>query len=297
MRAGVESIELVLQDNDLLQHILHHLQLAGLLNTLRVSCRWNYLSHARISKLWPLLTSLLSGNCTRPDILTAFCLEISSGDLRFQYNAFNDLCTAFAMGAFAQLTEFTFSHSNIGDTGLTALASACVSGALAQCHALDLESNQIGDVGLKSLADAFGKGALPQCTSFSLCENQIGDAGITALAEKIKPISEGGSGALAQCHALDLERNQIGDVGLKSLADAFGKGAMANCQELWLQANKIGDAGITALAQAIKPVSDGGSGALASIFFIKLDNNNTTIIGRNKMLDAAKFPRVITTIL
>jgi hypothetical protein len=53
-----------------------------------------------------------------------------------------------------------------------------------------------------------------------------------------------------------LSRNQIGDDGITALAQAIkpvsegGSGAMANCQSLNLVLNKIGDAGMEAFASA-----------------------------------------------
>ena len=61
---------------------------------------------------------------------------------------------------------------------------------------------------------------------------------------------------------LSLWGNQIGDAGITALAEACGRGALANCQFLSLERNQIGDVGMTAFAQAIKPLSEGGSGAL-----------------------------------
>ena len=80
------------------------------------------------------------------------------------------------------------------------------------------------------------------------------------------------SGALARCQALCLNGNQIGDPGLASLADACARGALAQCQELDLSENQIGDVGLTAFAQAIKPVSEGGRGALATLKELVMDN-------------------------
>ena len=69
------------------------------------------------------------------------------------------------------------------------------------------------------------------------------------------------------CHTqvLYLHANQIGDAGVTALAEACACGALPQCRQLWMQMNQIGDAGIIALAQAIKPVSEGGSGAMAQL--------------------------------
>ena len=64
---------------------------------------------------------------------------------------------------------------------------------------------------------------------------------------------------------LALENNKIGDVGMQAFSTALAGGAMAKCTYLGLERNQIGDDGISAFAQAIKPVSDGGSGALPQL--------------------------------
>ena len=69
------------------------------------------------------------------------------------------------------------------------------------------------------------------------------------------------------CHAqkLYLYNNDIGDAGIEALAKATINGAMANVTFLDLSVNQIGDNGMAAFAQAIKPTSEGGSGALPAL--------------------------------
>ena len=69
---------------------------------------------------------------------------------------------------------------------------------------------------------------------------------------------------MAHLKELYLSDNQIGDPGLSALSGALASGAMANLEMLVLWGNQIGDVGMSAFAQAIKPISEGGSGALAS---------------------------------
>jgi flagellar hook-length control protein FliK len=64
------------------------------------------------------------------------------------------------MGALPQLETLLLSRNEIGDIGISALASACASGALASLKELWLQSNQIGDVGMQALAGAVSSGAL-----------------------------------------------------------------------------------------------------------------------------------------
>ena len=91
---------------------------------------------------------------------------------------------------------------------------------------LALNSNQIGDAGITALATAVGNGALAQCTFINLSMNQIGDAGLSALAGALS------SRALASLEVLNLRGNQIGDAGLSALAAAVGEGALASLKEL-----------------------------------------------------------------
>ena len=194
----------------------------------------------------------------------------------------NDGITAFAkaikptpekpMGVMAGLTYLNLDGTQIGDAGITAFADACAKGAMANVTELSLCCNYIGDVAMIAFTDALAMGALASCQTLNLSYNKIGDKGLEAFAQAIKPVSEGGSGALPQLRELYLHQNQIGDPGIASLADAFARGTMAGLTDLNLIGNQIGDAGMTAFAQVIKPVSEGGSGAMASLKTLMVDN-------------------------
>jgi Ran GTPase-activating protein (RanGAP) involved in mRNA processing and transport len=108
------------------------------------------------------------------------------------------------------------------------------------------------------------------------------DAGVTALADAC------GRGALAMCKELDLNGNQIGDAGVESLADACAIGALSQCTELDLSVNQIGDAGIAALARPIKPVSEGGSGAMANLKELYFDRGNISGPVKSAIKDICK---------
>ena len=84
-------------------------------------------------------------------------------------------------------------------------------------------------------------------------------------------------------YSLNLYGNQIGDPGVAALADACARGALASIKQLYLSDNAIGDTGMTAFAEAIKPVSEGGSGALPMVTELQLWGN---------MLYTATNPRV-----
>lgn len=156
-----------------------------------------------------------------------------------------------------------------------------------------LNWNQIGDAGMAAFAQAMkpvsegGSGAMAQCTHLSLHDNKIGDVGMQAFASAAVS-----SGAMAQLTHLYLGLNQIGDVGVSALASACAGGALANCQTLRLGGNQIGDIGMAAFAQAITPVSEGGSGAMAlKNLYI---NDNPCSDAAKERLKAACKPRGIT---
>ena len=58
---------------------------------------------------------------------------------------------------------------------------------------LHLDDNQIGDAGVTALASALQGGALPSCTFFALANNQISDRGVIAFASALR------EGALPSC--------------------------------------------------------------------------------------------------
>ena len=70
---------------------------------------------------------------------------------------------------------------------------------------------------------------------------------------------------MCRAQTLHLEINQIGDAGVTALANACAGGGMANVTFLDLSVNQIGDNDMAAFAQAIKPTSEGGSGAMAQL--------------------------------
>ena len=120
---------------------------------------------------------------------------------------------------------------SIGDTGLSALATAVGNGALPLLTYLDLENNQIGDAGLASFAAALGSGALPLLENLTLGYNNIGDDGLIALAEAL------GNGSLPSLMYLYLSNNNIGDTGLSALATAVGNGTLPECITIPLDGN------------------------------------------------------------
>ena len=117
-------------------------------------------------------------------------------------------------------TQLTAQHNEV-------FACALESGALASLEELKLHRNNIGDRGMSALASACANGALPQLEKLWLGRNSIGDAGLSALADVVS------RGALAQLTTLGLAQNQVGDTGLSSLAAAVGNGALNQLQVCW----------------------------------------------------------------
>ena len=71
---------------------------------------------------------------------------------------------ALGKGALPALETLWLNENQIGDAGLSALASACASGALPKLTELYLQWNKIRDTGMAAFADALSKGALDHLT-------------------------------------------------------------------------------------------------------------------------------------
>ena len=94
------------------------------------------LSRARIGELWPKLAPLLS----QPFRLERQCLLQKAGTweaatLRLGNRGLGSagmqtVCSAVAIGALSELNELYLAVNQLGDAGLTALASVCASRAM-----------------------------------------------------------------------------------------------------------------------------------------------------------------------
>ena len=97
--------------------------------------------------------------------------------------------------------------------------------AIKFCHSLrtlNLEFNRLGDSGVSAIASAFARGLRPELTSLSLAHNDVGDTGLLRLAHALS------NGALPKLSTLSLAGNpRIRDDGL----DALGR-AIASVREL-----------------------------------------------------------------
>ena len=168
-------------------------------------------------------------------------------------------------GALPRLSTLYLGWNNIGDSGLTSLATALGSGALPSLTVLNLTRNQMGDIGVTALASALGKGALPSLRGLNLGYNKIGDDGVIALATALA------NGTLPNLEVLVLSHNKIGDSGLSSFATVLGSGALSLLTELWLNNNQIGDSGLTSLANALgKGVLELGGNKIGDVGVISL---------------------------
>ena len=160
------------------------------------------------------------------------------------------------IGVLGLLEIILLSRCQIGDTGFTALASACASGSLRALKTLYLTSNEIGDEGMKAFAAAMG--SLAGLTTLRLNNNKIGDEGMKAFAAA--------SGSLEALEDLDLSGNNIGDVGMTEFSRAISSGSLKTLKALYLGGNQIGDAGMTDLSRAI------ANGSMASFDFLYIPN-------------------------
>ena len=227
---------------------------------------------ARIAELWPLLAPLLDHHdgpfyLTRLRLLRGHSIQLSRRELGDR--GAQELAAAMGIGALSQCEKLSLDGNKIGDAGVIALAQVfkpvSAGGAMSLCQVLKLGWNNIGDAGITAFAKAIkpaskgGSGAMANLKDLYFWFNQIGDAGLSALADACA------GGALAQCRVLMFGSNQIGDAGIKSLAKACAMEALPQCTYLNFDSNRIGDAGVTALAQALTPVRYGGSGAMASL--------------------------------
>ena len=112
-----------------------------------------------------------------------------------------------------------------------------------QLYRIVTKGNQMGDEGVSALASACASGALPLLEVLLFTGDRIGNDGVKALA------SACASGALKNLKHLWLGGNIIGDDGVQALASACASGALPSLQKLYISENPFGDAG----KQALKP--------------------------------------------
>lgn len=74
----------------------------------------------------------------------------------------------------ASLETLWLGNNQIGDVGISALASACANGALASLQYLDLEENAIGDVGMSALENAVSTGAMASLKELYVNDGPLG---------------------------------------------------------------------------------------------------------------------------
>ena len=202
--------------------------------------------------------------------------------------ALSTACSTLRGAPFRVATPWTLQHldlwkKQIGDTEVSILAAAIQpkegKGALPRLKKLNLSDNNIGDAGVTALASALGQGALPLLSSLNLFCNQIGDSG---LSNFVTAVGSNANGTLPLLAELILAHNQIGDVGASTFANATdpkeGEGALPSLEKLYLHYNQIGDAGVTSLATAV------ANGALPALTFLHLGNNNIGIVALTSLI-------------
>ena len=157
-----------------------------------------------------------------------------------------------ASGSLPQLTELLLGENEIGDAGISALATACASGALPKCTCIVLGDNPASEDAGHAVQDAlkrrwlngeFLATHLNEITELDMSYMEWGDAEMIKLAAALEYCH--GKGALPQLkvrsHPYSCTHEHS---GLNSPAQ------LCPTQELYPQSNQIGDAGVSALASA-----------------------------------------------
>ena len=166
--------------------------------------------------------------------------------------------TKGGIGVLGRLEHISFMNCQIGDTGFTALSSACANGSL-KLKLMYLSDNRIGNEGMKAFAAAAAMGSMRCLNILLLARNQISDEGIKAFADTI--------GSLGALEVLSLGGNKIGDAGMAEFSHAISSRSLGALTHLnLLQGNQISDAGVKDLSRAIS------SGSLVSLRELGVDS-------------------------
>ena len=131
-----------------------------------------------------------------------------------------------ALAQNANLTVLKLGYNNLGDIGVSILASGIV--AHKSLNLLDLGFNNIGDEGIKALAHSMQEAS--EKRQQSLCNGNFVH-GISTL------------------HTLYLAGNLIGEDGAIAIADFLRRGS--RLRKLFLTGNRIGGGGVKAITEAI----------------------------------------------
>jgi len=137
-----------------------------------------------------------------------------------------------ALAQNANLTVLKLGYNNLGDAGVTTLASGIV--AHKSLNQLDLGFNNIGDEGIRALALSMQEASDERrCNILPTNKDSKGD------------ISNG----ISTLHTLYLAGNLIGEDGAIAIADFLRRGS--RLRKLFLTGNRIGGEGVKAITEAI----------------------------------------------
>ena len=131
-----------------------------------------------------------------------------------------------ALAQNANLTVLKLGYNNLGDAGVTTLASGIV--AHKSLNLLDLGFNNIGDQGIMALAQSLQEASGDQHRRFS---------------------NGGHTSGVSTLHTLYLAGNHIGPDGAISMADCLRRGS--RLRKLFMTGNRIGGEGVKAISEAI----------------------------------------------
>lgn len=136
-----------------------------------------------------------------------------------------------ALAQNANLSVLKLGYNNLGDAGVTTLASGIV--AHKSLNLLDLGFNNIGDQGIMALAHSLQEASEEQPNIFS----------------NIGIFNKGGRHGVSTLHTLYLAGNLIGQDGALAMADFLRRGS--RLQKLFMTGNRIGGEGVKAISDAI----------------------------------------------
>ena len=154
---------------------------------------------------------------------------------------------ALAIGALPALTALHLQSNEIGNDGISVIASACNAFILHELKELVLYGNRIGDAGVGALATSCGHSdALPYLEVLNLNSNLISDLGMMAITQACVE-----HGALARLRGLGLYNNLIGDSGALAFAYALMHGALPVLEDFTREGNSIGIEGKSTLLKSI----------------------------------------------
>jgi len=113
-----------------------------------------------------------------------------------------------------------------------------------------LSQNQIGDIGVTNLASALSTCKLPYLELLALDNNVIGDAGAWALFRRMSPDEHTDASPLHSIRGLTLANNELSDASVMGLTGTLS--ALRACKRLDLEGNAATKATLSSVKKALK---------------------------------------------